>query len=101
MPPDEREYTRLYELMLENQRLLTENHNLLKKMRRSSIISFWFRVIWTLFIIGIPFILYFYVIEPYFEAFDSSIEEFKEGLREVPGWKQFYESIGSEDESGE
>jgi hypothetical protein len=94
MQPDEQEYRRLYELMLENQRLLTENHSLLKKMRRASIISFWFRVFWTLFIIGVPFILYFYVIEPYFDAFGSSIEEFREGLQEVPGWKQFYNAVG-------
>ena len=93
MLPDKDTQQQLHELMLENQRLLTENNQLLNKINRRSIWSFWFRLAWMMVLIGIPFVLYFYVIEPYFSALGSSFETFREGLQEVPGWKQFYEAV--------
>lgn len=80
-------------LVVENQRILAENNQLLKKMNRRSLLSLWFRIIWTLVLIGVPFVLYFYVIEPYFTSLGSSFETFQNGLQEVPGWKQFYQAI--------
>jgi hypothetical protein len=93
MQPDDNDHIRIHELLLENQRLLTENNQLLRKIRRTSIISFWVKVIWTLILIGVPFVLYFYIIEPYFSALGSSFDTFRDGLQEVPGWKQFYETV--------
>jgi hypothetical protein len=81
------------DLTLENQRLLTENNKLLKKLNHQARVSFWFRVVWFLFIIGAPFIIYFYVVEPYFTSFGSSIDIFREGIQEIPGWKQLNESM--------
>ena len=93
MTPDKDENQMLQELMLENQRLLTENNQLLKKIRRSGIWSFWLRVISFLLVIGAPFVVYYFVIEPYFSSLGSSFQTFRDGLQEVPGWKQFYEAI--------
>jgi hypothetical protein len=101
MHPDKEEHRLVHELMLENQRLLIENNQLLKKMNRRSVVSFWFRMAWFLFIIGVPFVMYFYVIEPYFISMGSSFEIFKQGLQEVPGWKQFYEVVSGGNISGE
>lgn len=101
MLPNKDEHQLLHELMLENQRLLTENNQLLKKMNRRSILSFWIKIIWLLFIIGAPFILYYYVIEPYFTSFGSSFQTFQAGLQEVPGWKQFYHAVQGNPEGGE
>ena len=95
MLPDKNEHEHLNELMLENRRLLTENNQLLKKLNHRSVLSFWIRLVWFLVLIGAPFILYFYVIEPYFTSFGSSSKIFIQGIHEVPGWKQFYETIGS------
>ncbi len=89
---DKDERQMLQELMLENQRLLTENNELLKKLRKTSIFNLWLKLIWISFLIGLPFVLYYFVIEPWFESFGSSYETFEQGLRELPGWKQFYES---------
>lgn len=100
MLPDHDAFEQIKSLMLENQRLIIENNQLLKKMNRRSIIGFWFRLLWTLFIIGLPFVLYFYVLEPYFESLGSSFEKFQSGLQEVPGWKQFYNTVGG-NKSGE
>ena len=92
MSPEKDENQLLRDLVLENQRLLTENNQLLRTLNRRSIWSFWVRVAWSLFLIGVPFILYYYIIEPYFESFGSSFETFQQGLQEIPGWKQFYEA---------
>ncbi len=81
------------DLLLENQRLLTENNQLLHKLRRASIWSFWIRLVWFLIILGVPFVVYFYVIEPYFTSLGTSFDTFRSGLQEVPGWKQFYDAM--------
>ena len=96
MNPEQNEHDQMKELLLENQRLLAENNKLLKKLRRNAIVSFWLRIVWFLLIIGLPFVFYYYVVEPYFTSLGSSFETFQEGLQEVPGWKQFYESIQGE-----
>ncbi len=90
---DKDEQQILQELTLENQRLLIENNQLLKKIRRAALWSFWLKIVWTLVILGVPFILYYYVAEPYFTSLSSSFQTFQSGLQEVPGWKQFYQSI--------
>ena len=90
---NETEQEQIRKLVLENQRLLTENNKLLKKLHRNAVISFWIRLLWILIIVGAPFVFYYYIIEPYFTSLGSSFDTFQEGLQEVPGWKQFYESI--------
>ncbi|MBP6881792.1 MAG: hypothetical protein KBC35_04160 [Candidatus Pacebacteria bacterium] len=95
MVPEVEENQQLRELILENQRLLSENNQLLKKMNRRSVIGFWLRLAWTMILIGLPFVLYYYVLEPYFTSLGSSFETFQAGLHEVPGWKQFYDAASS------
>lgn len=97
MNPHKDEQQILQELMLENQRLLVENNHILKKMHRAALWSFWLKVIWTLIILGVPFVLYYYVIEPYFTSLGSSFQTFQNGLQEVPGWKQFYGSLSGKE----
>jgi len=88
MPPDTTNLEIKY-LLEKNTELLKENNLLLKKIRRSASIGFWFQVTWYIFLIGLPFALYFYILEPYFEALGSSYEVFNAGMQEIPGWKQF------------
>lgn len=81
-----------YELkkMLEkNTRLLEDNNKILHKLYRNALIGFWLRILWYVVLIGLPFALYFYILEPYFELLGSSYQEFSEGMAEIPGWKQF------------
>ena len=73
--------------------LLQENNVLLKKMHKHAVIGFWFRIIWYILLVGLPFALYFYVLEPYFTALGSSYEVFSEGMQEIPGWKQFTQTL--------
>ncbi len=68
-------------------RLLKENNVLLKKLYRHSVIGFTFRIIWYAILIGLPFAVYFYVLEPYFNAFGANYETFRQGMAEIPGLK--------------
>ena len=87
--------------MLENKRLLSENNDLLKKMYRTAWWSMVLRIVWFLVLIGAPFLVYYYLVEPYFTSLGSSFETFENGLQEVPGWKQFYEAMGGGETGGE
>lgn len=73
--------------MEQNRELLEENNKLLRKIHRNAVMSFWARVLWYAVLIGLPFILYFYVFEPYFSALGANYEVFKAGMNEIPGIK--------------
>lgn len=83
----------LAELIKENTALLKQNQKLLKKIHRNGLIEFWIRLTWYILLIGLPFALYFYILEPYFTAMGSSYETFSAGMQEIPGWKQFTQTL--------
>ncbi len=89
MSPDEQ-----HELL----RLTRENNALLRKLRRNSIIELWLRLLWYALLIGLPFALYFYILEPYFKAFGGSYEQFRLGLEQLPGVKGFEAFFPAESE---
>ena len=86
MPPKEG-HEKMLRLLEENAELIKENNELLRKLHRNTMIGVVIRVIWYILLIGLPFALYFYILEPYFEAFGSNYEVFKAGLNELPGLK--------------
>jgi hypothetical protein len=97
MTPEERDVAELKALMRENQRLLMQNNQLLHSLKRQAVWGFWLRIVWYTILIGAPFVLYYFVLEPYFTILGSSFETFQSGLNEIPGWKQFHGSLwGSE-----
>lgn len=85
--PNQPDHHELERLMKENSALLQENNELLKKIHRNNLLSFWIRIAWYVVLIGLPFALYFYVLEPYFTAMGSNYEVFKAGINEIPGLK--------------
>jgi hypothetical protein len=52
-------------LARENNRLLVENNELLKKMDRRYIRGFWVKLIWFAILIGLPILFYSYFINSY------------------------------------
>jgi len=100
MNPEQTDREQMKEMMIENKRLLAENNELLHKMYRTAWWSFLFRIAWFFIILGAPFLVYYYLVEPYFTTLGSSFETFETGLQEVPGWKQFYEAMGGEGDGG-
>ncbi|MCB9814843.1 hypothetical protein H6784_05550 [Candidatus Nomurabacteria bacterium] len=93
---NENEQKTLQELILENQRLLSENNQLLKKMQKVNVWSFVLRVIWFLILIGVPFFAYYYLIEPFMASDGSALESGMMWLQNIPGWKQFCLAVVSE-----
>ena len=77
------------EMLEENNKLLEENNKYLKRLYRNAKWSFWIRIVWYLLLLGLPFAIYFYILEPYFTLLGSSYEQFNAGIHEIPGWKQF------------
>ncbi len=86
MPPDYSN-AEVKKLVLQNAELLEANNQLLKKLYRHTVWGLWIRIFWYVLIVGLPFALYFYVLEPYFTALGSNFEVFKAGINEWPGLK--------------
>jgi hypothetical protein len=82
----------LKELILENQRLLAENNELLKKMHRSTVRHFWLNVIWIVFLLGAPLVLLYQFIMPMYESLNTggtpSFGEQVKELNELRGFLQ-------------
>ncbi len=92
MPPEiteksETTHDELLRLTRENNELLKQNHEYLRKMYRNDMISFTFRILWLAILVGLPFALYYYVLEPYFAFFGANYDTFKAGIQELPGLK--------------
>jgi hypothetical protein len=81
------EHTEMLRLLRENNDLAQQNNKLLRTLYRHSVIGFITRVIWFIILIGLPFALYFTILEPYFEAFGSNYGTFRAGIGEIPGLK--------------
>jgi len=94
MPPKE-SYHEIKHLLEKNSELVEDNNRLLKKLHRFHIVSAWFKVVWLALLIGLPFAVYFYILEPYFSALGASYEQFHSGIGEIPGLKFIDQFLGS------
>ena len=63
----EYEHQQIKELLQKNREVLEENHKILEKLHRAQKWQFWGKIIWLLFIIGVPVWLYFMYIQPTLE----------------------------------
>ncbi|MFT5036882.1 MAG: membrane protein insertase Oxa1/YidC/SpoIIIJ [Candidatus Azotimanducaceae bacterium] len=95
METDDAEHGEMKALLKRNSELIEENNKLLKKLHRNAVWGFWMRIVWYAVLIGLPFALYFYVLEPYFTALGSDYEIFKAGMQELPGLKTLIGAFGS------
>ncbi len=78
----------LKELILENQRLLTENNEILRKMHRNALRHFWFNVVWIIFLIGLPILAFYKIAAPLAGSLPSSstVESQLKDLQELQGF---------------
>ncbi|HEX4799488.1 MAG TPA: hypothetical protein VFV22_03110 [Candidatus Paceibacterota bacterium] len=83
------DHDEMLKLIRENAVLVRENNELLKKIYRQTIWGMIFKGVWIAIIIGLPFAIYFYILEPYFEVLGANYEVFREGFGEIPGLKGF------------
>lgn len=80
------EVNELEDLVIQNQALLAENNKLLKKIHRSNTWAFWLRILWIGILLGLPFLLYYYIIAPYYQSLDSAFQFFGVELPTIPTW---------------
>jgi hypothetical protein len=83
----EDQHEEILRLTRENNDLIKQNHEYLRKMYRNDMIGITLRVVWYAILIGMPFAVYFYILEPYFHAFGANYEVFRQGMAEIPGLK--------------
>ncbi len=83
-------------LLVENQRLLLENNQMLHKMRKTAIVGTIFRVIWFFFILGLPIYLYFSYIKPNMGNLMERYSELEQMTGEASSLKEWFESLKSE-----
>ena len=70
-------------LILENRRLLDENNQILQKMRRMAVWDFAIRSVLMALFLGLPFIAYFYIVEPYYNALQGTLHSIQE-MSKIP-----------------
>lgn len=85
--PEHKDHEELKHLLEETLAVEQENQRLLKKLHRYSWYGMIFKLVWFALLVGLPFALYFYILEPYFRMFGSSYEQFRLGVSEIPGYK--------------
>ena len=88
MPPDT-SHDEMRRMLKRNAELLEDNNRLLRKIHRNALLEFWVRMFWYILLIGLPFAIYFYVLEPYFNALGANYEVFRAGVGEIPGFTAF------------
>lgn len=91
----ETENKELREILEKQNLLLQDNNKILHKLHRYEMINFWTKIFWYALLIGAPFALYYYLLEPYFETLGASYEIFSAGLHEIPGLKQLEEVVNT------
>lgn len=80
-------------LLRHNTELLEENYALLKRLYQYGVMTFWLRILWYLFLVVVPFILYFYVLQPYIAQLNMSYREFSASVEHIPGWKEVLDAF--------
>lgn len=77
-------------LLRRNLEIAKENNKLLKKMRRNAIIGNFIKIIWWAFLIGVPVVLYYYVLQPYFQELSELYSGVQTGVNDV---REFFNRI--------
>ena len=80
-------------LLVENQRLLLENNQMLHKMRRSAFLGTIFRIVWFLVILGVPVYLYFSYVKPNMDNLLGKYNALEEAAQNSTVFKDWYNSL--------
>ena len=83
----------LKRMMKENLALARENNRLLKKMQRAAMYSTIFTLVYWVLILGVPVYLYFTVVKPYLEEFQTTYQDAQarmDGLPDMPDFNAFF-----------
>jgi len=90
--PTPEEHAEMLSLLRENRVLAEQNNVLLKKLYRHNVIGFTVRILWIVLLVGLPFALYFTLLEPYFSSMGADYDTFRAGIGEIPGLKALHDT---------
>jgi len=79
-------------LLLENQKILMENNQYLRKLHRSLVWGLWLRIVGWVFLLGLPVIAYYYLLEPYISVISGSMPTLQGGVEELREFRTWYET---------
>lgn len=80
-------------LLMENQRLLRENNQMLHKMRRATLLSAFFRVLWLAVVVGLSIYAYFEFVEPNLVYMKKGINYIHEMSKNTSDFKELYDKM--------
>jgi hypothetical protein len=78
-------------LLEENLKVVKQNHEILEKIHKVYMYTLWMKVLWFAIIVGVPFILYYFLIEPYLMAAGIYTEQIRDALK---GFQQLVGKAG-------
>ncbi len=87
----ETDHKELREILREQNKLIEANNQLLHKIHRYEMVSFWSKMLWFVVLIGVPIIIYYFFLEPYTTSVLETIKNFNNTFHAVPGWDRFVE----------
>ncbi len=90
------QHSELKKAIQENRRLIEENQNILKKIRRSMVISRSLTVLYWVVIAGIAFGAYYFV-QPYIEAVQNVYTNVRTGYEDVQHRRDEVQDLGGID----
>lgn len=93
MPLPEDEYRELVRLARENNELLRQNSVLLKKLHRHNVLGVVFKILWIGIMIGLPLIVYAYLLKPYLSRIENPYNILELRLKDEQGKGEWLEEL--------
>jgi hypothetical protein len=98
MTPDNN-HEEIKKLLVENQRLLLENNQLLNKMRRAAVLGGIFKFVWFLILLGLPVYAYFSYVAPNIDSIKQNYSAFQEISKDTSSVKSWFEGFKQQEEN--
>ena len=92
MTPDNN-HEEIKKLLVENQRRLMENNQLLTEMRRAAVWGSVFKLIWLVVVLGIPVYAYFNYIAPNIDTIKENYSAFHDMSKDTESLKSWFDDL--------
>lgn len=98
MTPDNN-HEEIKRLLVENQRLLLENNQMLHKMHKTALVSSILRFVWFLIVLGVPIYIYFAYVAPNWDNLKAKVQSFEELMQDSSRFEEFIDTFKSGNQS--
>ncbi len=80
---EEENHDEIKSMLKKNLALTKDNNRLLRKIRRNAVIGGIFKLVWFAVIIGLPVVLYYYVLQPYISQVTDTYAQIGGGIEDI------------------